>query len=187
MNNRNTSSFGFWVYLMTDCVLFATLFAAYAVLHNSTNGGPNAAELFSLRYVLVETLLLLTSSFTIGLAALAIDTRKRRAALAWLVTTFILGTAFVAMEVHEFQHLIQEGNGPSRSAFLSSYFTLVGTHGLHILVGLIWMIVLAVIVLKRGLNDVNGRQLGLLSMFWHFLDVIWIFIFTVVYLIGVSR
>lgn len=183
----NKTTFGFWVYLMTDCVLFAALFAVYAVLHTSTNGGPAAKELFSLPYVLVETIILLTSSFCVGMAALAVDAKKLKAAMGWLGVTFLLGLSFVSMEVHEFRHLVSEGNGASRSAFLSSYFTLVGTHGLHITVGLLWMIVMVILVLKRGLNDNNRRKLGLLAMFWHFLDVIWIFIFTIVYLLGAAR
>ena len=143
--------FGFWVYLMTDLVLFASLFATYAVLRGNTNSGEGAGQLFSLPYVLVETLLLLTSSFTSGLALLAVHRNKKQQALAWLAVTFVLGAAFLGMEIFEFAHLVKEGNSWTRSGFLSAYFTLVGTHGLHITAGLLWLSVLAVMVMKRGL------------------------------------
>lgn len=187
MNQTSKTTFGFWVYLMTDCVLFAALFATYAVLHTNTNGGQSGQDLFSLPYVLVETLLLLTSSFTVGLATIAAQRRKPKEVLAWLSVTFALGLSFLIMEIHEFRHLIHEGNTPQHSGFLSSYFTLVGTHGLHITIGLLWMTVMGVLVLKRGLNDNNTRKLTLLGLFWHFLDIIWIFIFTIVYLLGAAR
>jgi len=179
--------FGFWIYLMTDCVLFASLFAVYAVLHNNTYGGPSGSTLFSLPYVLGETLLLLTSSFTCGLMMLAASLGKVRHVLAGLVTTFLLGAGFLAMEINEFHHLISDGNGWRRSGFLSSYFTLVGTHGLHIAVGLLWLVLLTVRILRRGLNPSSMRKLTLFSLFWHFLDIIWIFIFTIVYLVGVIK
>lgn len=175
---------GFWVYLMTDCVLFASLFATYLVLHNNTNGGPDSAELFSLPYVLIETLLLLTSSFTSGLALLATHQNKPKQVIGWLVATAVLGAGFLAMEITEFTKLANEGNSWTHSGFLSSYFTLVGTHGLHIAAGLIWLCILIVFVLKRGVVNANVRRLSLFSLFWHFLDIVWIFIFSVVYLIG---
>ena len=176
--------FGFWVYLMTDCVLFASLFATYAVLRGNTFGGPSGHQLFSLPYVLTETLILLTSSFTCGLAMLAAHNRDKRLTLLWFGLTFLLGIAFLAMELTEFRHLVIEGNSWRRSGFLSSFFTLVGTHGLHITVGLLWMVILMAKVLSGGLTTANIRRLTLLSLFWHFLDIIWIFIFTIVYLIG---
>ena len=176
--------FGFWLYLMTDCVLFASLFATYAVLQSNTNGGPDGSTLFSLPYVLTETLLLLTSSFTCGLAMLAVYRGARRKVLAWLSVTFLLGLAFLVMELSEFSRLAAAGNSWQRSGFLSSFFTLVGTHGLHITVGLLWMAVLMFKVVRRGLAPGTIRRLMLLSMFWHFLDIIWIFIFTIVYLRG---
>ena len=176
--------FGFWVYLMTDCVLFAALFATYAVLHNSTFGGPNGHELFKLPYVLVETMALLTSSFTCGLAVLSAQRRDRQQVLLWLAVTFLLGATFLGLELTEFRHMVLEGNSWRRSGFLSSYFTLVGTHGAHITFGLIWMAVTMWFVRAKGLTHGMLKRLTLLSLFWHFLDIVWIFIFTIVYLFG---
>lgn len=178
------TTFGFWVYLMTDCVLFASLFAVYAVLHGNTFGGPSGAELFKLPYVLVETFALLLSSFTCGLAMLAAQNRARSQVLFWLGITFVLGATFLGLELSEFHHLAAEGNSWRRSGFLSSYFTLVGTHGLHITIGLIWMAVTAGFTWRKGLTASIRKRLMLLSLFWHFLDIIWIFIFTIVYLYG---
>jgi cytochrome o ubiquinol oxidase subunit III len=179
-----TTLFGFWVYLMTDCVLFASLFATYAVLQGNTFGGPSGLGLFSLPYVLTETLILLTSSFTCGLAILAAYRNHKNQVLLWFGVTFLLGAAFLGMELTEFGRLVAAGNGWQRSGFLSSFFTLVGTHGLHITVGLLWMVVMMAKVFTTGLTRANVRRLTLLSLFWHFLDVIWIFIFTIVYLLG---
>ena len=176
---------GFWMYLMTDCILFATLFATYAVLHNSTFGGPSSRELFSLSTAFVETMILLFSSFTCGFALLAALQNKKNEVLAWFAVTFLLGACFVAIELHEFTQLVQEGNSWKRSAFLSSFFTLVGTHGLHVSAGLFWMLVMMVQVAISGITAVTFRRLVVLNMFWHFLDLIWIFIFTFVYLMGV--
>jgi cytochrome o ubiquinol oxidase subunit 3 len=176
--------FGFWVYLMTDCVLFASLFATYAVLRPNTFGGPSGHQLFSLPYVLVETLILLTSSFTCGLAMLAAHNKDKRLTLVFFGLTFLLGIAFLSMELSEFRHLVIDGNSWRRSGFLSSFFTLVGTHGLHITIGLLWMFILMVQVARKGLKQGIIRKLTLLSLFWHFLDIIWIFIFTIVYLVG---
>ncbi len=175
---------GFWVYLMTDCVLFASLFAVYAVLHGNTFGGPGGRELFKLPYVLVETMALLTSSFTCGLAMIAAQKRDRSQVLLWLGVTFLLGLTFLGLELSEFHHMVLDGNGWRRSGFLSSYFTLVGTHGLHITFGLIWMAVIGMFIVKRGLTEGTLKRLTLLSLFWHFLDIVWIFIFTIVYLFG---
>jgi cytochrome o ubiquinol oxidase subunit 3 len=182
--SASKTTFGFWVYLMTDCVLFASLFATFAVLRNSTYGGPNGHELFSLPFVLSETLILLTSSFTCGLAILAARQQKRNVVAGWLVITFLLGLSFLVLEVSEFRHLAAEGNSWRRSAFLSSFFTLVATHGLHITTGLLWMWVMLQQIFKRGITSTIMRKLTLLSLFWHFLDIIWIFIFTVVYLLS---
>lgn len=176
--------YGFWIYIMSDCILFSMLFATYAVLHNNTFGGPSGKELFDMPYVLIETFILLTSSFTYGLAMLGTHANKKSHVLFWLVITFLLGLSFVIMEVTEFHHLIIEGHGPNSSAFLSSFFTLVGTHGLHVTCGLIWMIVLMFQVSKHGLMSVTVRKLTCLSLFWHFLDIVWIFVFTIVYLMG---
>lgn len=179
------TTFGFWLYLMTDCVLFASLFATFAVLRNSTFGGPNGEILFSLNFVLAETLILLTSSFTCGLGILAARQNNRRLTLALFLVTFLLGLAFLTLEVHEFSHLYQEGNSWRRSGFLSAFFTLVGTHGLHISVGLVWMGTLMARIRRTGFNRTSLRQLTMLSLFWHFLDIVWIFIFTIVYLMGI--
>lgn len=177
--------FGFWVYIMSDCLLFASLFATYAVLHTSTFGGPGSRELFNMPFVLLETFILLTSSFTYGLVTLyAHHHTGRMQVLAWLTATFVLGVAFVMMEVTEFSKLIHEGNGPDKSAFLSAFFTLVGTHGLHVTVGLIWMVSTFLQVWQRGVTSVTLRKLSVLGLFWHFLDIVWIFIFTIVYLMG---
>ena len=185
-SNDSKTIFGFWVYLMTDCVLFATLFATYAVLRNNTYGGPGAEQLFELPFVLVETMLLLTSSFICGLAMLAARQHNRAQTLVLLSLTALLGAGFLAMELYEFGHLIRDGHGPDASAFLSAFFTLVGTHGIHITVGLIWIFTLMFQVISRGFTPGVSRRLMLLSLFWHFLDIIWIFIFSFVYLLGVT-
>ncbi len=177
-------TFGFWVYLMSDCVLFAGLFATYAVLHNATFGGPSIETIVDLPYVMVETILLLTSSFTIGLALFAAHANKKTLALLGLGATLLLGLGFLGLEVTEFIKLISEGHGPNTSAFLSSFFTLLGTHGLHVFMGSIWMLVLMAHVALKGLQEGSMRKLMCLALFWHFLDIIWIFIFTFVYLFG---
>ncbi len=184
-HSKDKVVFGFWVYLMSDCVLFAGLFATYAVLQGATFGAATLEELVSLPFVFVETLLLLTSSFTVGLALLAAHHRKKIWTLVGLGVTLLLGLAFLAMEASEFMHLVAEGNGPSASAFLSAFFTLLGTHGAHVLLGAVWMLVLIVHVAIKGLTTGTVRKLVMLSLFWHFLDIIWIFIFTFVYLLGV--
>jgi len=176
--------FGFWVYLMTDLLMFAGLFAAFAVLRNNTYGGPAGDTIFSLPLVLVETLFLLISSFTIGLSILAAKKGSKTEVLVFMFFTFFLGLAFIIIEISEFSKLIKEGNGFQRSAFLSSFFTLVGTHGLHITGGLLWMSALIIRIFQKGLSDINIKRLTLLSLFWHFLDLVWIFIFSFVYLIG---
>jgi len=180
---ENKTILGFWVYLMTDLISFAALFATYVVLRNNTFGGPSGKELFSLPFVLVETFILLTSSFTCGLFTLAAQRNNKAQAISWLTVTFLLGVSFLSMELSEFSHLIQEGNGPQRNAFLSAYFTLVGAHGLHILVGLLWAAVSLVMVWKRGITPHIMNKLTRFSIFWHFLDIVWVFIFTIVYLL----
>ena len=181
---QEKKTLGFWIYLMTDCVLFAALFATFAVLRNGTAGGPSGAELFDMPFVLVETIILLTSSFTIGLALLASVRGLKKQTLGWLFVTFGLGVAFLGMELYEFMVLIGEGHGPQQSAFLSSYFTLVATHGIHIAIGLLWMAVVMVRLWRRNFKQTDINRLALLGLFWHFLDIIWIFIFSFVYLIG---
>ncbi|HVW23531.1 MAG TPA: cytochrome o ubiquinol oxidase subunit III [Candidatus Saccharimonadales bacterium] len=180
------SLFGFWAYIMTDCILFASLFATYAVLHRNTFGGPDGRSLFDLHNVLIETLCLLTSSFTCGLAMLAARQRNRRQTIAWLLVTFALGAAFLVIELTEFHHLVETGNSWRRSGFLSAFFTLVGTHGAHISVGLTWMAAMMIKIWRAGLGRHTQRRLQMLSLFWHFLDIVWIFIFTIVYLLGVA-
>lgn len=174
--------FGFWVYLMTDLLMFTVLFAVYAVLHDSTAGGPAGRELFSLPLALANTILLLTSSFTCGLGMIAARQGKKNQVLAWFGVTYVLGLAFLSLEIKEFAQLAHEGHSLSSNAFMSSFFGLVGTHGLHIVFGLLWMIVVLAFVATRGLTPRMVRKLTLLSMYWHFLDIVWIFIFTVVYL-----
>lgn len=176
--------FGFWLYLMTDCLLFATLFASYVVLHPNTFGGPTSQQIFNLPYVLTETIILLTSSFVSGLGILFVHRNRKNNVLFCFILTFLLGLAFLVLELNEFGHLIEQGYSWKRSAFLSAYFTLVGTHGLHITIGLLWIVVLMIQIGASGLVFDNVKRLMCLSIFWHFLDIIWIFIFTIVYLMG---
>jgi cytochrome o ubiquinol oxidase subunit 3 len=176
--------FGFWIYLMTDCILFASIFAAYAVLVNNVAGGPSGHDIFELGFVAVETALLLFSSITYGFAMLSLHSNNKGGVLTWLFITFLLGAGFIGMEVYEFHKLISEGFGPQRSGFLTGFFTLVGTHGLHVTSGLIWMAVLMHQVKSKGLTATNNTRMSCLSLFWHFLDVVWICVFTVVYLMG---
>ncbi len=180
------TSIGFWVYLMTDCLLFASLFATYAVLRTATAGGPSAHEIFELPLALTETIILLVSSFTCGLVLLGLKARNVRQIIVAMIMTYILGVTFLTIEISEFAKFISEGHSWQQSAFLSAYFTLVGTHGLHILFGLIWLVVLVAVLLRKGLTAKLTRQLTLFGLFWHFLDLVWIFIFTVVYLLGVA-
>jgi cytochrome o ubiquinol oxidase subunit 3 len=175
---------GFWLYLMSDCLVFACLFASYGVLGRNYATGPSGAEIFELPLVAINTALLLLSSITYGFAVIAMGRKRQGATLGWLAATGLLGCGFVGVELREFANLIHEGNGPQRSAFLSSFFTLVGTHGLHVSVGIMWLVTLMAQVAKRGLIAANRRRLMCLSMFWHFLDVIWIGVFTFVYLMG---
>ncbi|MGF6602898.1 cytochrome o ubiquinol oxidase subunit 3 [Paraburkholderia sp. GAS448] len=180
------SVFGFWLYLMTDCVIFAALFAVFAVMSHEFAGGPSGRDLFEIPGVALETAVLLLSSITYGFAMLGAHKGNKRTLLTWLGVTFLLGAAFLVLEMREFGHLISVGAGPSRSAFLSSFFTLVGTHGLHVTLGLLWMIVLAIQVARNP--ELTGRELTrltCLSLFWHFLDIVWIGVFTFVYLASV--
>ncbi|UZF93967.1 cytochrome o ubiquinol oxidase subunit III [Bosea sp. NBC_00550] len=186
-HSGGSTMLGFWLYLMSDCLVFAVLFATFGVLGRNYAAGPSGADLFDLRLVAVNTAMLLFSSITYGFAMLAMDKGRQAAMQGWLVVTGLFGLAFLAIELYEFAHLIHEGATPMRSAFLSSFFTLVGTHGLHVTFGLIWLTVLMVQVSKRGLIEANRRRLLCLSMFWHFLDVVWIGVFTFVYLMGVLK
>jgi cytochrome o ubiquinol oxidase subunit 3 len=188
IEKNNTRLFGFWVYIMTDCILFAALFAVYAVLHRNVYTGPAGYQIFDMPYALSETLILLTSSFVCGLATLSLQNRKIKKVVFYFFLTFLLGAAFLILEVREFHHLAMIGDSFRRSGFLSSYFTLVGTHGLHITIGLLWIAVMLVRILKQNkLSENNIRRLKQLAIFWHFLDVVWIFIFTIVYLFGALR
>ena len=176
---------GFWIYLMSDCLIFAVLFACYGVYGRSYAAGPTPADLFDLPLVAINTAMLLFSSITYGFAMLAMEKENKAGTLGWLAITGLFGLAFLGLELYEFAHLIHEGAGPQRSAFLSAFFTLVGTHGLHVTFGIVWLVVLMVQVAQRGLLPENRRRLMCLSLFWHFLDVIWIGVFSVVYLMGV--
>ncbi len=179
------ASLGFWLYLMTDVMVFSSLFASYVILRHGTNGGPDGAEIFNLEFVMVETFLLLASSFLCGLAYLAIQARDKRRTLVLLGATISLGIGFITLELYEFGELFLAGHDWTHSAFLSAFFTLVGTHGLHILIGIIWAIALGDYISKRGTTPDAIRKFSLFALFWHFLDLVWIFIFTVVYLLGV--
>ena len=183
----SSTMLGFWMYLMSDCLIFAMLFATYGVLGTSYAGGPGPKELFELPLVALNTAMLLFSSITYGFAMLSADAKKQGATLGWLGITGVFGLCFLGIELYEFSNLIAEGAGPWRSSFLSSFFTLVGTHGLHVTFGIIWLVTLMVQVSRKGLIDANMRRLQCLSLFWHFLDVIWIGVFTFVYLLGVLR
>ncbi|WAC27039.1 cytochrome o ubiquinol oxidase subunit III [Ancylobacter sp. SL191] len=183
----HSTALGFWIYLMSDCLIFAVLFAVFAVLGGNYAAGPGPRDLFDLNLVALNTAMLLFSSITYGFAMLTMEKNRVQATLLWLVVTLAFGFAFLGIELYEFHHLIEEGATPQRSAFLSAFFILVGTHGLHVTFGSLWLITLMVQVTKHGLIPANKRRLMCLSMFWHFLDVIWIGVFTFVYLMGVLR
>jgi len=178
------SLLGFWIYLMSDCLIFAVLFACFGVYGRSYAAGPSGADLFDLKLVAVSTALLLLSSITYGMAMLAMEKARKGTTLAWLAVTGVLGLGFLGATAYEFHHLIEIGAGPQRSAFLSAFFTLVGTHALHVTFGALWLAILMIQVAKHGLIEANRTRLMCLSMFWHFLDVIWIGVFSFVYLMG---
>ena len=184
---ENGTLLGFWLYLMSDCLIFACLFACYGVLGRNYAAGPTGADLFDLKLLAVNTAMLLFSSITYGFAMISVQNKKVGGVIGWLVITGLFGAAFVGIELTEFHHMILEGAGPWRSAFLSSFFTLVGTHGLHVSFGIVWLTVLITQVAKHGLTSANKRRLFCLSMFWHFLDLVWIGVFTFVYLMGVLK
>jgi len=183
-NRRGMTGFGFYLYLLSDCLLFATLFAAFAVLHRSVADGPDGHQLFNLRNAFIETACLLTSSLTCGLAMLACDRRDAKSVMGHLALTFVLGGVFLSLELTEFARMISDGAGPSRSAFLSAFFTLVSTHGLHVTAGLAWLVILLLQLNKRGFTEGMVRRLFCFSLFWHVIDVVWIAVFSFVYLIG---
>ena len=179
-----TDVFGFWIYIMTDCVLFATLFATFAVLRGNTFGGPSLKELIDIPYVLYETLFLLTSTLTYGFAMLNLYKNNKNRVLFWLVCTLLLGLGFVGMEVSEFAHLASEGHSWKSNGALSAFFTLVGTHGFHVSIGLMWMLIMIIQTLISNTTTTIKRRLTYLGLFWNFLDIVWIFVFTIVYLMG---
>lgn len=182
---ENGTLLGFWLYLMSDCLVFACLFATYAVLGRNYAGGPTGAQIFELPVVAINTALLLLSSITYGFAMLESQRNRVNGTLIWLFVTALFGAGFIFLEVSEFATLVHEGAGPQRSGFLTSFFALVGTHGLHVSFGIIWLVTLAVQLKRLGLTPANRRRLMCLSMFWHFLDLVWIGVFTFVYLMGV--
>ncbi len=184
---QNGTLLGFWIYLLSDLMIFGSLFATFGVFANSYAGGPTGAELFDLRLIAANTAILLLSSITYGFAMIAMTRRDARKVIGWLAVTGLLGLAFLAIELYEFQHLIHLDAGPQRSAFLSAFFALVSTHGLHVLFGVVWLVVLCIQVHKWGLNRTTTRRIACLSLFWHFLDLVWIGVFTFVYLLGVLR
>ncbi len=175
---------GFWLYLMGDAVIFALLFATYAIMIPGTDGGPTGKQLFELNNAAIETALLLVSSMTFGFASLQVKAGNRGAVLLWLAITFVLGAAFVFLEVREFAGMIAKGAGPDRSGFLSAFFTLVGTHGVHVTMGLLWIVILGAQVAFKGLTLPVASRLHRLGLFWHFLDIAWVGIFSIVYLPG---
>lgn len=182
---ESNPAFGFWIYIMSDCILFATLFATYVVLSHNYAGGPTGKDLFDLKATLAETAFLLFSSVTFGFAMLSMHKHKPAGVIAWLMVTSLFGLGFLGLEVHEFSQMIMAGNGPDRSGFLTGFFSLVATHGLHVTTGMIWMTVMMVQVMTKGLTGRVQSRMMRLSMFWHFLDVVWIGVFSVVYLMGV--
>jgi len=185
---ENGTLLGFWIYLLSDLMIFGSLFATFGVFSGSYAAGPSGRDLFfpNLHLIAINTAILLVSSITYGFAMLAMMKRNSRATIGWLLVTGLLGLGFLSIEIYEFHHLIHIGAGPRRSAFLSAFFTLVGTHGLHVLFGVVWLVVLCFQVRKWGLNRTTTRRIACLSMFWHFLDVVWIGVFTFVYLMGVQ-
>jgi cytochrome o ubiquinol oxidase subunit III len=178
-------AFGFWLYLMSDAIIFSLLFATYAVMARNNAGGPTANTLFSLPNAFAETMLLLFSSITFGLATLAMKAGEKERMLSWLAVTFLLGLGFVGLEIREFHGMVRAGAGPDRSGFLSAFFTLVGTHGLHVTFGLIWILIMTSQVIIKGMTAPVTSRFLRLGLFWHFLDIIWIGIFSIVYLPGI--
>jgi cytochrome o ubiquinol oxidase subunit III len=183
---RIVVAYGFWIFLLSDIVMFSALFAAYAVLARATAGGLTGAQLFDQVSVAIETACLLASSYTCGLMSLAISSRRTRATYLYALLTFALGAAFLALELREFSHMIAIGAAPQRSAFLSAFFALVGCHGLHVAIGLIWLLVMMVQVAFKRFGETVERRLLCFSLFWHALDIVWVWLFTVVYLMGLK-
>jgi cytochrome o ubiquinol oxidase subunit III len=181
---RIVVAYGFWIFILSDMVMFSALFAAYAVLSGNTAGGPSGRELFNLRSLFIETMCLLVSSYTAGLGMLSAERHQAERFLMFAALTFVLGGAFVFIEISEFAGMVSRGAGPSRSAFLSSFFSLVGTHGAHVTAGLVWLLYMTVQVMAKGLRATVLRRLACFSLFWHALDIVWIGVMTLVYLMG---
>ncbi|MFC4403143.1 cytochrome aa3 quinol oxidase subunit III [Gracilibacillus xinjiangensis] len=175
---------GFWIFLGAEIVLFSTLFASYFVLEHNTAGGPAGQDIFVLKDVLIETFLLLTSSFTAGLAIHSMRNQHKNDMLVWTVVTLLLGLGFLYMEINEFIHYVHEGATIQTSGFTAAFFTLLGTHGAHVSFGIIWISLLIVQIVRRGITEKTASKFFIASLYWHFLDVVWIFIFTFVYLRG---
>ena len=184
---RITVAYGFWIFLISDIIMFAAFFATYAVLTDSTAGGPSGKDLFDVRNVAIETACLLTSSLFCGLAGIGAHAKMPRMFQGAMLITFLLGAAFLTLEVREFSDLIEAGNGPSRSAFLSGFFALVGCHGLHVTAGLLWLLTMMAQVVAKGFRQDILRRILCFSLFWHTLDIIWVGLFSLVYLVGVAR
>ena len=186
-SKRIVVAFGFWIFLISDIILFAALFATYAVLTDSTAGGPSGRDLFDLRTVAIETGCLLTSTVFCGLAGIGAQARHKLLFHGAMAVTFVLGATFVAIELHEFAGMIGEGAGPTRSAFLSAFFALIGCHGLHVTAGLLWLLTMMAQVYAKGFRADILRRLLCFALFWHTLDIIWVALFSLVYLVGVAR
>jgi cytochrome o ubiquinol oxidase subunit III len=184
-SKRIVVGYGFWIFLLSDIVMFSAFFAAYAVLAHATAGGPGGMQLFNQRSVAIETVCLLVSSYTCGLMSLAIDRSQYGRTYLTALITFVLGALFLTLELREFAGMIATGASPQRSAFLSAFFTLVGCHGLHVTAGLVWLVVMMAQVAIRGFSATVERRLLCFSLFWHALDIVWVWLFTVVYLMGV--
>ena len=183
-HHAELNTFGFWIYLMSDLVIFSVLFATFVVLGKNYAGGPGPKELFHLPYLFIETMFLLLSSVTFGFSVVAMNEHNRKAVITGLIITGLLGLGFIGMELYEFSELIFAGHGPDKSGFLSVFFTLVATHGAHVTFGLLWLIVMLIQLVRQGLSDGVRSRLVRLSLFWHFLDIVWVGVFTFIYLMG---
>jgi cytochrome o ubiquinol oxidase subunit III len=186
-SKRIVVAYGFWIFLISDIILFAAFFATYAVLTDSTAGGPTGRDLFDIRLVAIETACLLTSSLFCGLAGIGAQVRNGRLFHGAMLVTFVLGAAFLAIELHEFSAMVEQGAGPQRSAFLSAFFALIGCHGLHVFAGLLWLLTMMAQVVAKGFRDDILRRILCFNLFWHTLDIIWVALFSLVYLVGIAR
>ncbi|GKU77694.1 cytochrome o ubiquinol oxidase subunit III [Paenibacillus sp. L3-i20] len=184
-DQEELKTFGFWLFLISDVILFGVLFATFIVLRLNTAGGPTGGDLIELPGIIASTFILLTSSFTSGIALLEMNRGNKKGLIRWLIITALLGASFIYLEVSEFIHLVHEGANIGTSAYWSAFFTLVGAHGLHVSLGLVWMMSIIIQISRRGITPVTKRKVNIVSLYWHFLDVIWIFVFTIVYLMGV--